>query len=153
SMNLFFAIAIFFISSFILPLPQMYHASKERYRLVEVEPPYELNAFNDLTDGALTEIRTAGVKIDKGAIRAGGTVEEFKLYQFESKEHIIFFAFDFYDIANKDESYNEEISKEFHQIEVEKKKILVVFYLVSCTYIIPKGPMDLEYDLEYGEIV
>ncbi|HHU56392.1 MAG TPA: hypothetical protein GXZ48_06875 [Acholeplasmataceae bacterium] len=145
SMNLFFAIAIFFISSFILALPQMYYTSEKRYQVVDIDAPFELEAFNNLSDEAIAKIRSLGVRIEDGAIKDQGNVEEYKLYEFTSDDYAVFLAFDFYDITDEKETFNKEIFENFHEIDFDGTKVLVVFYLTECVYLLPSGSNDLDY--------
>jgi len=155
SMNLFFAIAIFFLSSFVLAIPQMYYTNKERYKIIDTNPPYDLIALNELEEDALEEIRGLGVRIENGAIQDRGTVEEYKLYQFTSKDYTVFFAFDFYDVTDEDETFNEEVFENYSELEVEGKKLLIVFYLDFCTYVRMTDSMDIKYEdivLDFKEV-
>src|SRR5690554_3598951 len=100
SMNLFFAIAVFFIASFILAIPQINIISNDRYNLVDVQGEFSLDAFNELSSDDLERIRNLGVKIYDGAINEKGTAEELEFYIFNVDNRSIYLGFDFFDVTD-----------------------------------------------------
>src|SRR5690554_971267 len=147
SMNLFFAIAIFFIASFILAIPQMYTVSKERYNLVDVQGEFSLDAFNELSEDDLETLRSLGVKVYNGAINERGNAEELEFYIFNLDNRSIYLVFDFFDVTDPEAEPNLNIYEEFLDLG-DENDILLAMYLDFAYYASKDVVKELKYNVE-----
>lgn len=147
SMSVFFAIAIFFLSSFILAIPQMQAVSKERYNLVDEQNAYSLEAFNQLSEADLAIIRELDVKIYDGAINEKGNIEEFEFYIFDVENKKIYMTFDLYNVIDPEAEPNLDVYEQYLEIK-DENDLLLIFYLDFCLYANGSIIKELSYNVE-----
>lgn len=153
SMSLFIAIAIFFLSSFILAIPQMTNISKSRYELVDKQNAYDLLVFSNLDEDDLTVLRETSFQASKTGLYFDDDFQDNEVYtyDFEVKniEENIFFriVFDTYDVTDNTKSPNTQVIEDFDKLVLPENedKYLLIFYRNSVVYFTPDFSKELDY--------
>ena len=163
SMSVFIAIAIFFISSFVLAIPQMTNISNHRQELVDEQNAYYLRVFNGLTDEDLNILRETSFKVGDLGLLYGEDINkgEVYIYDFEitngKKDDFVRIVFDTFDVLNPEAQANQNVLSDFEALPEREKgeNILLVFYGDSVVYFGPGSPKELKYtdaSLNFNEI-
>ena len=152
NMLLLIAIAIFFIASYILAYPASYHASRNRYELVDEQNAYYLQIFQDLEMQDINTLKNTGLKVENGKATCNDSVHQGEPYIFnitkDNKVSHVYIVFDLYNILDPEAKPLYNIHERFISMEKVSGEdyYLVVFYQDRLYYRNPKNANDLQYN-------
>lgn len=159
SMSIFIAIGIYFLSSFLLAIPQMTNISKARYELVDIQNAYHLQVFSKFTDEDLDVLRSTSFQTSKTGLYFGDDVSENMVYtyDFNVDNSFVRIVFDTYDITDETKGPNTDVLTDFEVITKPDngEKYLLIFYQNSVVYFNPSSSKELSYGksiLKFSEI-
>lgn len=148
NMILLIAIAIFFIASYVLAYPASYHASHNRYELVDEQNAYYLQIFEGLSSNDINTLKNTGFKVEKGQATVPESVHQGEPYIFNFERNHVYIVFDLYKILDSDAKPQYNINERFTKMDkVEGDDYyLLVFYEDRLYYRNPKSGFELQYN-------
>lgn len=149
SMSVFIAIAIYFISSFVLAIPQITNISKSRYELVDIQNAYHLNIFSKFSEDDINILNNTSFQTSKTGLYFGEDVslDNVYIYDFNVDNSFVRIVFDTYDITDKNKGPNKDVLPDFEKIDKPDNgdKYLLIFYQNSVVYFNPTSYKELNY--------
>ena len=151
TMHILIAIAIFFVASYVLAYPASYHASKNRYQLVDDQNAYSLQIFQAFDAEDIDILNNTGFKVEKGQATINESVHQGEAYIFninaDNKISHVYVVFDLYNILDPEAKPHYDINEKFTNMEkVEGEDYyLLVFYLDRLYYRNPSISNELQY--------
>lgn len=163
SMPLLVAIAIFFVSSFILAIPQISNISRARYELVDKQNAYHLQVFSNFDNDDLNVLRETSFNLSKSGLLFGDDITQGEIYTYDfliengDSKDFVRIVFDTYDVGNPELGPNPDVLKDFNNIPkpANGDNYLLILYGNSIIYSNPSSIKELKYNeskLVFSEI-
>lgn len=162
-MPIIVSIAIFFLSSIILSIPQMVNMNKYRYDLVDVQNAYNLQVFSSIGIKDIDVLNKTSFNITELGLLYGNDIKkgDVVIYDFNVNNNgsndFIRIVFDTFDVLDDESSPNKDVLVDFENLEDldNGNRYLLIIYGNSIVYFNPKGFKELKYNgpvLNFSEI-